>query len=136
MPVCAVRHRDGAAVDLEAYIPAGDVGHSNATLRDLVFSRRQPNGQADLIRHSRHADHDAQRVCRQRVSIGQSVRPVLTKYGQPAHKTSPVSARSYRTTNRQKRVHAAVVPQVARTQVVISGGGITNAPMAISRLRV
>lgn len=135
MPVCAVDHCDGAAVD-EAHVATRDVGHSNATLCDLVFGRRQQNGEATLMGHSRHADHDAQRWCRQRVGAWRSARPVLTKYGQPAHNALPVGTRSDRWTIREEWVRDAVVPQVARAQVVAAAGGITNAPRTISRLRV
>jgi len=60
----------------------------------------------------------------------------LTKYGQPAHNALPVVAWSNRPTSRQKPAHGAVVAQIARAAVVIAGGGITNAPTPISRLRV
>jgi hypothetical protein len=59
----------------------------------------------------------------------------LTKYGQH-HSALPFKAWSRRSTIRQKLAHGGVVPHIARAQVVIPVGGITNAPMGISRLRV
>jgi len=60
----------------------------------------------------------------------------LTKYGQPGHSALPSAARAGRPTIHHKPVLGAAVPHIARVQVVIAAGGITNAPMAISRLRV
>jgi len=128
--------RDGAAVDLEPHVPAGGVGHSNAAPHDLVFSRSQQNGETALVGHSHHADHGAQRSCLQPVGTPRSVRLVLTKYGQLTHNTLPFRARSDSPTIRQKRARCAAVPHVAPAFVVMTRGGITNAPMAISRLRV
>ena len=134
-PVCAVEHRDGAAADLEAHVPTGDVGH-NATLCDLVFGSRQQNRDAALVTHGRQADPDAQRSRRQRVGASRSARPVLTKYGQLPHNALPFGTRSDCPTMREEWVRDVVVPQVARAQVATGAGGITNAPMTISRLRV
>jgi hypothetical protein len=60
----------------------------------------------------------------------------LTKYGQPAHSALRSAARSGRPTIRRNAVRGAADPHIARAQVVIAAGGITNAPTAISRLRV
>jgi len=60
----------------------------------------------------------------------------LTKYGQAGHSALPFAARSGRPTIRQKLVRGAAVSHIARAQVVTAGGGITNAPTAISRLGV
>ena len=136
MPVGTVHQRDGATVDLNVHVPAGSLGHGNSAARVSVTSRRQQNGQAALIRHSHHPDHDAQCSCLQPAVARRSARVLLTKYGQPTHNALPVRARSDRPTIRQKRARCAVVPHVALAQVVITRGGITNAPMAISRLRV
>ena len=136
MPVGAVHQRDGATVDLDAHVPTGSLGHGNSAARVSVSGRRQQDSQAALVRHSHHADHGAQRSCLQPVGTRPSVRVVLTKYGQPTHNALPVRARADRPTIRQKPARCAAVPQVALAQVVITRGGITNAPMAISRLRV
>jgi hypothetical protein len=136
MPVGAVPQRDGATVDLDAHVPAGSLGHGNSAARVSVSGRRQQHGQVALVRHRYHADHDAQRSWLQAVGARWSVHAILTKYGQPTHNALPVRARSDRSTIRQKRARCAVVPHVALAQVVITRGGITNAPMAISRLRV
>jgi hypothetical protein len=61
---------------------------------------------------------------------------VLTKFGQPAHNASPAGAQSGHPTSHQKAVRGTVVTRIAHAQVVITGGGITNAPSAISMLRV
>lgn len=124
MPVGAVHQRNGATVDVDAHVPAGGLGHGNSAARVSVF------------RHSHHADHGAQRSCLQAVGARRSVRGILTKYGQLTHNALPVRARSDRPTIRQKRAHCAVVPHVAPAQVVITRGGITNAPMANYRFRV
>jgi len=136
MPVGAVHQRDRATVDLDAHVPAGDLGHGNSAARVSVSGRRQQDSQAALVRHSHDADDRAQRSCLRSVSARRSVRVVLTKYGQPTHNALPFGARSGRPTIRQKPARCAAVPQVALAQVVITRGGITNAPMAISRLRV
>jgi len=136
VPVWTMRQRDGAAVDLEAHVPAGGVGHSSAAPHDLVFSGGQQNGETALVGYSHHADRGAQRSCPQPVGARRSVHLILTKYGQPTHNALPFGARSGRPTIRQKPARCAAVPQVALAQVVITRGGITNAPMAISRLRV
>jgi len=136
MPVPAVDHRNRAAGDLEARVPARGVGHSNATLRDLVFGRRQQNAEATIIRHSRHTDRNAPRSCPQLVGASRSIGPVLTKYGQTAHSALPFRARSARPAIPEKWVRGIVVPHVARAQVAKGAGGITNAPSGTNRLRV
>jgi len=135
-PVGVARQGDGAVVDLEAHVPARAVGQSNAAPRDLVSCRRQQNGEATLARHSHHPDHRAPSPCRQARSTRRRACCDLTKYGQPGHNALPFDGRMDRSTIGGKPVHRAVVPHVARAQVVIPGGGITNAPRAISRLRV
>jgi hypothetical protein len=60
----------------------------------------------------------------------------LTKYGQAAHNALPFAARSGRPPIHPEPVLGAAVPHVVGVQVVIAAGGITNAPRAISRLRV
>ena len=137
MPVWTVRHqRDGATVDLEAHVPAGGLGHDNAAPRIPVSGRRQQNGEAALVRHSRHADHDAQRPYRDAMTARQRAGRDLTKYGQLTHNALAFGAWSDRPTICQKQVRDAAVTHVARAHVITMHGGITNAPMAISRLRV
>jgi len=134
MPVWTVHQRDHATVDLQTRVPAG-VGHDHAAPRG-VSRRRQQNGPPAPVRHSGHADHDAQRPYRHARTARERACLDLTKYGQLTHNALPFDARSYRPTIRQKQVRDAAATHVARAQVITTNGGITNAPMAISRLRV
>jgi len=136
MPVATVRQRGGAAVDVEAHVPTRGIGSRNPASRDLISGRCQQNGETALVRHSHHADHQARRRCQQAGSTRRRACANLTKYGQPAHNALPFGARSNRPTSHQKPMRGAVVPHIARVQVAVAGIGITNAPIAISRLRV
>jgi len=136
MPVWTVRQRNGATVDLEAHVPAGDVGHDNAAARIPLSTRCQQNGEAALVGPGHHAHRDAQRPYRQARTARQRAGLDLTKYGQLAHSALPVDAPADRPAIRQKQVRNAVVTHVAGGLVITTHGGITNAPIAISRLRV
>ena len=136
MPVWTVHQRNGATVDLEALVPAGGLGHDNAAPRVQVSSTRQQNGEATLVRHSHHAEHGAQRPYRQATTARQRAGLDLTKYGQLTHNTLPFDGQSDRPTPCQKQVRDAAVTHVARAHVITTHGGITNAPISISRLRV
>jgi len=135
-PICAVDQRNRAGVDLEARVAARGVGPRAATWCDRMVCGRQQNGPVTRIGDSRHADGDAPRACPQVVGAWQYFRPVLTKYGQLAHSASPFRARPAGPSRREKRLWGTVVPPVARARGVIGIGGITNAPMETSRLRV
>jgi hypothetical protein len=111
------------------------VGHDDAAPVGVIVVRCR-NGEAALIRHSHHADEGAHRSWRWAATARRRVGFDLTKYSQPTHNALPFSEGLEHAAIRPKCVCRTAVTHVARAQVAMMRGGITNAPATTNRLRV